>query len=71
MKKKLYFSIYNEEPIDKDLELETIADDIKELINYLEVPKSTLYRLGIKKEYGLKIYITINNKKYVIIVDKD
>lgn len=70
-KKSLYFSIYNEEVIDNDLELETIADNVKELINYLEIPKSTLYDLGIKKEYGLRVYVTINDKKYVIIVDKD
>lgn len=70
-KKQLFFSIYNEEDIDKDLELETIADTINELINYLGVPKSTLYDLGIKKQEGLRKYITIKDKKYLIIVDKD
>ena len=70
-KKQLFFCIYNEEEIDKDLELETIADTINELINYLGVPKSTLYDLGIKKQEGLKKYIIIKNKRYLIIVDKD
>lgn len=70
-KKQLFFSIYNEEEIDKDLELETIADTINELINYLGVPKSTLYDLGIKKQEGLRKYITIKDKKYLIIVDKE
>ena len=70
-KKQLFFCIYNEEEIDKDLELETIADTINELINYLGVPKSTLYDLGIKKQEGLRKYIIIKDKKYLIIVEKD
>ena len=71
MRKSLYFSIYNEEVIDKDFELETIANDFKELIHYLGVSRSTLNSKGVKKEYGLRVYITINDKKYLIIVDKD
>lgn len=71
IKKRLFFSIYNEEEIDKDLELETIVDNIKELSRYLEKPKSTLYDLGIKKKEGLRKYINIKDKKYLIIVDKD
>ena len=70
-KRKLFFCIYNEEEIDKDLELETIADNIKELIKYLGISKSTLYEFGIKKREGLRKYIDIKNKRYLIIVDKD
>lgn len=71
MKKCLFFSVYNEEEIDKDLELETIADTIEELSRYLEKPKRTLYSLGIKKKENLRKYIEIKDKKYLIIVDKD
>ena len=70
-KKRLFFCIYNEEEIDKDLELETIADNIEELSIYLEKSKSTLYDLGIKKKEGLRKYINIKTKRYLIIVEKD
>lgn len=70
-KEKLFFCIYNEEEIDKDLELETIADDMKELSVYLEKSKSSLYEFGIKKKAGLRKYIKIKNKKYLVIVEKD
>ena len=70
-KKTLFFCIYNEEEIDKDLELETIADDIQELSIYLNKPKRTLYDLGIKKQLGKRVYLKIKDKQYVIIVDKD
>ena len=71
LKKKLFFCIYNEEEIDKDLEIETIVDTIEELSKYLEKSKSSLYELGIKKKLNLRKYIYIKNKKYLIIVDKD
>ena len=71
LKKKLFFCIYNEEEIDKDLEIETTVDTIEELSKYLEKSKSFLYELGIKKKLNLRKYIYIKNKKYLIIVDKD
>ena len=68
---KLFFCVYNEEEIDNDLEIEAVLNDFKELCSFLNKSRSALNNLGVKKEKGLKTYINIKNKKYLIIVDKD
>lgn len=70
-KSDLFFSVYNEETIDKDLEIEATLDNIKELSRFLNKPVRSLYDLGIKKEKGLRTYLIIDEKKYLIIVDRD
>lgn len=67
--KGVFFCIYKQE--DNDLKILTIEEDIKGLSSYLDKPKSTLYRLGVKKKQGVRVYLTINGQNYVIIVDRD
>lgn len=71
IKSSLFFSVYNIEKIDNDLELEAILDTIKDLCKYLNKPKRTLYNLGIRKNVGIRKQIKIDNKEYMIIVDKE
>lgn len=69
-KSNYFFSIYNEEKIDNDLEIEAIIDNMQQLEHFFRKSKRTLYNMGIKKKKNLHVYVTIDGKEYLIIVDK-